>query len=116
MTERMAEQLSGTARIATKDLPPSAPLMARENEEAFRTRWSAVQTGFVDEPSRAVREADELVAEVMTRLAEVFAHERSRLEEQWARQKEVSTEDLRVVLQRYRSFFDRLLGVQAQMP
>lgn len=119
MTERLEGQRSGTARIATVDLPPvpkteaqpRAQLMATENEEAFRSRWASIQTGFVDEPSRAVKEADELVADVMTRLAEGFAHERSRLEEQWARQKEVSTEDLRIVLQRYRSFFDRLLGV-----
>jgi thioesterase domain-containing protein len=112
MTERLEEQPTGTARIATMDLPatPKNGLMAAENEEAFRSRWGSIQTGFVDEPSRAVKEADELVAEVMKRLAEVFAQERSRLEEQWARQKEVSTEDLRVVLQRYRSFFDRLLG------
>jgi hypothetical protein len=92
---------------------PEAPLMASENEEAFRSRWMSIQTGFVDEPSRSVKEADELVAEVMLRLAEVFSRERSKLEEQWASQKEVGTEDLRVVLQRYRSFFDRLLGVRA---
>jgi hypothetical protein len=92
---------------------PEVQLMASENEEAFRSRWMSIQTGFVDEPSRAVKEADELVAEVMTRLAEVFSHERSKLEEQWASQKEVGTEDLRVLLQRYRSFFDRLLGVRA---
>jgi hypothetical protein len=87
--------------------------MATENEESFRSRWMSIQTGFVDEPSRAVKEADELVAEVMNNLADVFSQERSRLEEQWASQKEVGTEDLRVVLQRYRSFFDRLLGVSA---
>jgi hypothetical protein len=112
MTEHIEEQPSGTARIAAMNLPPTPNhgLMATENEDAFRARWNSIQTGFVDEPSRAVKEADELVAEVMKRLAEVFAQERSRLEEQWARQKEVSTEDLRVVLQRYRSFFDRLLG------
>ena len=99
-----------TERLAA---PPGAQLMAHENEDAFRARWATVQTGFVDAPSRAVKEADELVAEVMNRLSEVFAQERTKLEEQWARQKEVSTEDLRVVLQRYRSFFDRLLGVSA---
>ena len=111
MTERIAQQPSGTARIAEDPQPEAnARLMPSENEDVFRTRWSAIQTGFVDEPSRAVREADELVAEVMKRLAAIFAQERSRLEEQWARQKDVSTEDLRIVLQRYRAFFGRLLG------
>ena len=110
MTERMVEQPSGTARIATREAEPRAPLMPSENEAEFRARWNSVQSGFVDEPSRAVKEADELVADVVKRLTEGFAQERSRLEEQWAREKEVSTEDLRVVLQRYRSFFDRLIG------
>jgi hypothetical protein len=58
-----------------------------------------------------VEKADGLVASVMHRLAEVFAEERARLEAQWDRGEEVSTEDLRVALQRYRSFFDRLLAV-----
>jgi len=70
-----------------------------------------VQTGFVDEPRRAVEEADKLVATVMKRLAESFATERSNLEKQWDRGDNVSTEDLRVALQRYRTFFDRLLNV-----
>jgi|SwirhisoilCB2_FD_contig_71_1209291_length_1093_multi_3_in_0_out_0_2 hypothetical protein len=76
----------------------------------LRGRWSNVQTGFVDEPRRAVEEADKLVAAVMQRLAEGFAKERANLEKQWDGGDNVSTEDLRVALQRYRSFFDRLLN------
>src|ERR1039457_7169512 len=75
----------------------------------FRSQWSKLQTGFVDEPRRTVEEADKLVAAVMQRLAEGFANERSGLEKQWDGGDNVSTEDLRVALQRYRSFFDRLL-------
>jgi len=89
---------------------PRAPLMLDDDERSFRDRWAHVQTGFVDEPRRAVKEADALVGEVTKRLTETFTKERSRLEEQWARREQVSTEDLRIVLQRYRSFFDRLLG------
>jgi len=63
----------------------------------------------VDEPRRAVQQADSLVAEVMKRLAESFAKERGALESQWDRGDNVTTEDLRLALQRYRSFFDRLL-------
>ena len=65
----------------------------------------------MDEPRRAVEQADELVAEVIKRLADSFARERSRLEGQWGRGDNVSTEDLRVALQRYRAFFDRLLNI-----
>jgi hypothetical protein len=70
-----------------------------------------VQAGFVDEPRRAVEDADNLVASLMKKLAEGFANERGRLEKQWDRGDNVSTEDLRIALQRYRSFFDRLLNV-----
>jgi len=85
------------------------PLFSESEMEDFRSQWSKVQTGFVDEPRRTVEEADKLVAAVMQRLAEGFANERSGLEKQWDRGDNVSTEDLRLALQRYRSFFDRLL-------
>jgi hypothetical protein len=89
----------------------SAPLFEQAALENFRSRWGAIQTGFVDNPGGAVKEADELVAAVMKRVAEVFADERANLEQAWAKGDDVSTEDLRVALRRYRSFFDRLLSV-----
>ena len=85
------------------------PLFSEPEMGDFRSQWSRIQTGFVDEPRRTVEGADKLVAAVMQRLAEGFANERSGLEKQWDRGDNVSTEDLRVALQRYRSFFDRLL-------
>jgi hypothetical protein len=85
------------------------PLFSASEMGDFRAQWNKVQTGFVDEPRRTVEEADKLVAAVMQRLAEGFANERSGLEKQWDSGDNVSTEDLRVALQRYRSFFDRLL-------
>jgi hypothetical protein len=85
------------------------PLFSESEMADFRSQWSKIQTGFVDEPRRTVEDADKLVASVMQRLAEGFANERSGLEKQWDRGDDVSTEDLRVALQRYRSFFDRLL-------
>jgi hypothetical protein len=90
-----------------------APLMLQDDEDSFRARWSGIQADFVDEPIRSVQQADDLVADVMKKLTDTFAVERAKLEEQWARQDAVSTENLRIVLQRYRSFFDRLLGLRA---
>jgi hypothetical protein len=89
----------------------STQLFPSNELQDLRTRWKDIQTGFVDEPRKAVEQADGLVASAMKRLAEVFAQERSGLEQQWDRGDNVSTEDLRVALQRYRSFFDRLLSV-----
>jgi len=88
-----------------------APLFEEDALTEFRERWSAVQTGFVDSPRRAVEQADELVAAVMKRLAEVFAAARENLEADWTEGEDVSTEELRIALRRYRSFFDRLLSV-----
>jgi hypothetical protein len=86
-------------------------LLAADEIPGFRSRWDAIQTGFVDEPRHSVEQADSLVAEVMKRLAETFADERAKLEQQWSQGDNVSTEDLRIALQRYRSFFDRLLTI-----
>ena len=88
-----------------------SPLFSRDEEENFRTRWKEIQTGFVDEPRRAVEQADELVAHLMQRLAESFSQQRSGLEKQWEQSDKISTEDLRLALRRYRSFFDRLLSI-----
>ena len=87
------------------------PLFPENETTNFRNRWTEIQTAFVDEPRRAVEQADALVADVIKRLANSFADERSKLEGQWGRGDDVSTEDLRVALQRYRAFFDRLLSV-----
>jgi hypothetical protein len=76
----------------------------------LRTRWDQVQTSFVDEPRHAVEQADTLVATIVKRIAEQFAEEREKLEQQWHRGNDVSTEDLRQGLKRYRAFFDRLLS------
>ena len=90
---------------------PTGPLLSNDESKALRARWDAVQVGFVDEPRQAVEQADALVAGALTRLAEVFAEERARLVGQWDRGDDVSTEELRLALKRYRSFFGRLLSV-----
>jgi hypothetical protein len=88
-----------------------APLLPGDECDQYRHRWSSIQTGFVDEPRKAVEQADALVEDVMMRLSETFSNERSHLEEQWSRGADASTEDLRIALQHYRSFFDRLLSL-----
>jgi hypothetical protein len=89
----------------------SAPLFPGGEAMELHSRWDAIQVGFVDEPRQAVEQADALVAGAMKRMAEIFAEERARLEGQWDRGDSVSTEDLRLALRRYRSFFGRVLSV-----
>lgn len=105
------------ASAAARPTPPtgaqelsSAPLFPDDELHNFRTQWDHVQASFVDEPRQAVQQADSLVANVVKRIAEQFAEERGRLEKQWDRGDDVSTEDLRQGLRRYRAFFDRLLS------
>ena len=105
----------GTAGTATAAAPARegeyARLFSETDAKGFRARWESLQVSFVDEPRRSVEQADSLVAEAIKRLAEVFAEERQKLEGQWDRGDNVSTEDLRLALQRYRAFFGRLLSV-----
>src|SRR5438046_5704988 len=86
-----------------------APLFSTQAADDFRSRWDAVQIGFVDDPKEAVKQADELVGQVMHSLSETFANERSTLDAQMSQGDTSSTENLRVALQHYRSFFQRLL-------
>jgi hypothetical protein len=88
----------------------AAPLLPAEASTQLQTRWREIQTQFVDDPREAVSAADGLVAELMQTLASGFAERRHALESQWQRGEDVGTEELRVVLQQYRAFFDRLLS------
>ena len=101
---------SGTTDRAQVSGVDSQPLLPADQATGFRERWQDIQVSFVDEPRQAVEQADLLVADLLQRLAASFSDERKRLEGQWDRGGDVSTEDLRVALQRYRSFFDRLLA------
>jgi hypothetical protein len=114
--ERREDERLTTADVAEPSRARKAPetertpLLSNEALDDFRQRWDSIQTGFVDEPRRSVEEADSLVAELMQYLAKTFSDERQNLEGQWSRGDDVSTEDLRIALQRYRFFFSRLLS------
>lgn len=95
---------------STESTDDGGSLLPDEQSERFTARWHQIQAAFVDEPRESVTQADALVADLMQRLAASFSNERERLESQWDRGGDVSTEELRVALTRYRSFFDRLLS------
>jgi hypothetical protein len=100
-----------SARAESDETPhEQEPLLTEDQTVGFTTRWREIQVGFVDEPRESVAQADTLVADLMQQLAASFSDERERLERQWDSGDNVSTEDLRVALTRYRSFFDRLLS------
>jgi hypothetical protein len=112
-----AAEAQGAEALGTQAVPPSgqreplAALFAPDAAQDFRSRWDAVQIGFVDDPKQAVRQADELVAQVMKSLSDTFSAERAKLEGQLNETGSASTENLRMALHRYRSFFQRLLSL-----
>jgi hypothetical protein len=84
-------------------------LVPADRADDYGSRWDALKGDFVDEPRRAVRQADELVGELLDELQRLFADQRHTLEQGFDHEG-ASTEDLRLALRRYRSFFDRLLS------
>lgn len=90
---------------------PEISLFADDELAGLRARWDNVQAGFVDDPKDCVQKADGLVSDVVEQLTTGFTEARSRLEQRWGRGEEASTEDLRIALKRYRTFFERLLAV-----
>jgi hypothetical protein len=105
----MGETIAHAAPIIGANAGPSATLLGRDEAEHFRTRWSVIQGKFVDEPRAAVQQADTLVSEVVQQITRMLANEHSSLGSQWNQGSDVSTEDLRQALQRYRSLFNRLV-------
>lgn len=108
--ERGLDVRPSTTDDRAQDVGAVTPLLSDSEIGDLRSRWNNIQAEFVDEPRRSVEQADQLVAAAMQRLAEGFANERASLEKQWDRGDSVSTEDLRLALQRYRTFFGRLLN------
>ena len=103
-----AEPMAGRQPTGSQAQDRSA-LIGEQASARYRQRWESIQATFVDEPRRAVEEADRLVGEVVDHLTRTFSQARQGLEGQWARGDKASTEDLRVALQRYRDFFQGLL-------
>ena len=95
-------------RTEEQDRPPS--LIPLHQNEELRERWTSIQSSFVDEPRKAVEDADQLVLSAIQQIQEVFSAQRANLEKQWKQGDHASTEDLRISLQHYRDFFDRLLS------
>ncbi|MHC9293161.1 hypothetical protein ACRCUN_11880 [Mycobacterium sp. LTG2003] len=102
---------TGTQQADVETPDDNTLLFADEHRSGLRSRWDEVQAAFVDDPKQCVQKADNLVADVVEQLTASFADTRSRLEAQWARGEDASTEDLRLALKRYRDFFQRLLSV-----
>lgn len=105
------EETTGRDSPAAGDETRLAALFTQDVANDYRARWDGVQTGFVDDPGRAVRQGDELVAQVLKDLSESFSKERAKLESRLGKTDQASTETLRQALRRYRSFFERLLSV-----
>lgn len=113
--EPVTQPAAGTAAVGTGAADAAAPpdeagFLPDDRMASLRRQWSDVQAGFVDDPQNAVQRAHGLVTELVDTLVQTFSQERTTLESQWRGGGSADTETLRVALQRYRSFFNRLLG------
>ena len=104
------ESMSDRSEQTTADEGVREPVLPADRTAGYRGRWDDIQSRFVDDPRSSVEQADTLVLEVVQDLQTTFGSERSSLEAQWQSGEDVQTEELRVALRRYRSFFDRLLS------
>ena len=112
--ERHLEERTSDNRTQTDTATDElVPLFGSEAAEKFHTRWLAIQSKFVDDPSESVKQADDLVADVIQNITRNFADRRGSLEQQWNSGGTTSTEDLRIALKQYRSFFNRLLSLES---
>jgi hypothetical protein len=109
--EPVADAVEAEPPRADHESSTAEMLFAGDDVSDLRARWAGVQAAFVDDPKECVQKADHLVSDLVEQLTAGFAQARSRLEEQWSRGQEASTEDLRMALMHYREFFDRLLAV-----
>ena len=89
------------------------PMFEDAATQKFRSRWLSIQSQFVDDPRNAVKQADELVADIIKTVTMNFSDRRVDLEKQWNSGENVDTEDMRLALKRYRSFFERLLTLES---
>ena len=110
-TETAPTAVTDATDTAQHETSTEEVLFAEDELADLRARWAGVQAAFVDDPKDCVQKADVLVSDLVDQLTSGFAQARSRLEEQWARGEDASTEDLRVALMHYREFFERLLAV-----
>jgi len=107
--DRVSEDASTQGAMRSPSRDTDTPYLPHQTSAQANEKWQRIQAEFVDDPRKSVAGAHELVGEVVQRIVDAFAQERSELERQWSKGDDVSTEDLRVCLQRYRAFFSRLL-------
>lgn len=100
------------ASAVRDESPKSSSYMQQDTKQEIDQRWQQVQSEFVDDPRKSVSHAHQLVSEAVQRIVDTFTQERNQLERQWSEGGDVSTEDLRVCLHRYREFFTRLLPLE----
>jgi hypothetical protein len=107
---QMGSGQMGSGHAAQQDGEQRERLIPEDRAASYGQRWDTVKGTFVDEPREAVAQADALVGELLDELETLF-HEQRRSIEHGLDTDETSTEDLRLALRRYRSFFERLLAV-----
>jgi len=103
-TESMCAKIHASEEASTS-------FLSQTEAQSFRSRWEGVQFGFVDDPKQSVEQAIHLIGDTVKQLTESLDAERQKIGQPLQRVDMPSTEDLRLILRRYRSLFERLVSI-----
>jgi hypothetical protein len=103
------EKTTDISNAAESELGKITSLLSNESEE-LRSRWTSIQAQFVDQPCTSIEQADALIADAIERLSKALGIQQSQLRERWLNHDDVSTEELRLTLQEYRTFLNNLFS------
>jgi hypothetical protein len=111
-----AEFRPETGESRTAGVPREARLLPRDECDQYELRLQHAVGRFVDRPREAVEEADQVVQEVASRLAEAVSSRRRTLKASWQPAGDephptADTEQLRLALRDYRATAERLLSM-----
>jgi hypothetical protein len=110
-TAEDAVERDETAKPHDHDALDTDRVFSDDQANGFRDRWSEVQASFVDNPTTAVRSADQLVGEVVAALNAALEERQRTLGEGWRDAPDSATEDMRAAFVRYRAVFQRIIGL-----
>ncbi|MBS2967051.1 hypothetical protein KGA66_28720 [Actinocrinis puniceicyclus] len=85
------------------------PVLARQTADDLRERWRGIQAEFIDDPGRAVEDADRLVTDAARAFTTQLEERRHTLTSAWQQDGNKETEQLRLTMRHYRALVDQIL-------
>jgi hypothetical protein len=104
--EQVADEAAPSPLERLEPVGPDTPVDPGTGD--YQERWSAIQTGFIDDPRRSVESASSLLVEMWESIERSIGEERQGIDSRW-QESERSTDELRLAMQSYRDLYNRLV-------